>query len=48
MPAGMTLIGVGGISNKVQAEAMMASGADLVQLYTSFIYEGPGIVGRLM
>jgi len=48
MPAEMTLVGVGGISNKEQAEAMMASGADLVQLYTSFIYEGPGIVGRLV
>ena len=48
IPAEMTLVGVGGISNKEQAEAMMASGADLIQLYTSFIYEGPGIVGRLV
>jgi len=44
----MTLVGVGGISNKEQACAMMGTGADLVQLYISFIYEGPGIVGKLV
>jgi dihydroorotate dehydrogenase len=27
--------------------AKMEAGADLVQIYTSFIYEGPGIVKRL-
>ena len=48
MPPSMTLIGVGGISNKNQADAMLASGADLIQLYTSFIYEGPGVVGKLI
>ncbi|MFZ1357587.1 MAG: dihydroorotate dehydrogenase (quinone), partial [Saprospiraceae bacterium] len=48
IPSEMTLVGVGGISNKEQANAMIASGADLMQLYTSFIYEGPGIVGKLV
>ena len=48
MPASMTLIGVGGISNKEQADNMLAAGADLIQLYTSFIYEGPGVVGKII
>ena len=47
MPAEMTLVRVGGIPNKVQADAMINADADLIQLYMSFIYEGPGIVGRL-
>lgn len=48
MPPSMTLIGVGGISNKAQADEMINAGADLLQLYTSFIYEGPGIVGKII
>jgi dihydroorotate dehydrogenase len=38
------LIGVGGISTVEQAESALKAGADLVQIYTSFIYEGPGLV----
>lgn len=48
MPSAMTLIGVGGISTKEQADNMLSAGADLIQLYTSFIYEGPGVVGKLI
>ncbi len=48
IPPTMALIGVGGIFNKDQADAMMQAGADLIQLYTSFIYEGPGIVGKIV
>ena len=38
------VIGVGGIMNGTDAWNMICSGAALVQLYTGFIYGGPGIV----
>ena len=38
------IIGVGGIMNGDDAWAMICAGASLVQLYTGFIYGGPGIV----
>jgi dihydroorotate dehydrogenase len=41
------LIGVGGIFTADDVRAKFAAGADLVQLYTSFIYEGPGLPSRL-
>jgi dihydroorotate dehydrogenase len=37
----LTLIGVGGISRPAEARERLAAGADLVQAYTAFIYEGP-------
>jgi dihydroorotate dehydrogenase len=39
----MPLIGVGGVSDAASALAKIEAGADLVQLYTGMIYEGPGI-----
>lgn len=42
------LIGVGGIFTADDVRAKMGAGANLVQIYTSFIYEGPGIVKRLL
>jgi len=44
---GYPLIGVGGIFTADDVRAKMAAGADLVQLYTSFIYEGPALPSRL-
>lgn len=41
------LIGVGGIFTREDVRAKLAAGADLVQVYTSFIYEGPGLPRRL-
>lgn len=41
------LIGVGGIFTADDVRAKMSAGADLVQIYTSFIYEGPMIAKRL-
>ena len=41
VPAEMTLIGVGGISTPADAVERLRAGADLVQAYTAFIYEGP-------
>jgi dihydroorotate dehydrogenase len=37
----LTLIGVGGITTVEDARERIAAGADLVQGYTAFIYEGP-------
>lgn len=44
MPAPFVIIGVGGVDSKDKAQAKLDAGADLVQLYTGFIYEGPGLV----
>ncbi|MFL5762892.1 MAG: quinone-dependent dihydroorotate dehydrogenase [Bacteroidia bacterium] len=41
------IIGVGGIHNGDDAIAMLNAGASLVQVYTGFIYEGPGIVKKI-
>ena len=38
------LIGVGGIGSAQDAGARQAAGADLVQIYTGFIYQGPPLV----
>jgi dihydroorotate dehydrogenase len=40
----LPIIGVGGISSGEDALAKMAAGADLVQLYSGLIYQGPGLV----
>lgn len=39
------LIGVGGILSGANAVARREAGADLVQIYTGFIYRGPGFIG---
>ena len=41
------IIGVGGIHSPEDAVEKLAAGASLVQLYTGFIYEGPGLIGRI-
>ena len=41
------IIGVGGIHSADDAKEKIAAGADLVQLYTGFIYEGPGLVRQI-
>jgi len=42
------LIGVGGVFTSEDVRAKFAAGADLVQVYTGFIYEGPLMARRLM
>jgi dihydroorotate dehydrogenase len=37
----LTLIGVGGITTVDDARRRLAAGADLLQAYTAFVYEGP-------
>jgi len=44
---GYPLIGVGGIFTADDVRAKLAAGADLVQLYTGFIFEGPMLPSRL-
>ncbi|SON58340.1 Dihydroorotate dehydrogenase (quinone) [Hartmannibacter diazotrophicus] len=39
----LPIVGVGGIASGADAFAKIAAGADLVQLYTGFVYEGPGL-----
>ena len=41
------IIGVGGIFTADEAYQRIRSGAALVQLYTGFIYEGPGLVSHM-
>lgn len=41
------IIGVGGIHSAEDAKEKIEAGADLVQLYTGFIYEGPGLVKQI-
>lgn len=41
------IIGVGGMMTPDDVCEMLAAGADLVQLYTSFVYEGPGLVRNI-
>jgi dihydroorotate dehydrogenase len=41
------VIGVGGIHSAEDAVEKIKAGASLVQLYTGFIYEGPGLIKRI-
>tara|TARA_R110000737_G_scaffold161270_1_gene189130 strand:- start:9337 stop:10368 length:1032 start_codon:yes stop_codon:yes gene_type:complete len=41
------IIGVGGIHSEIDAIEKLDAGADLIQLYSGFIYEGPGLVKRI-
>ncbi|RZL42286.1 MAG: quinone-dependent dihydroorotate dehydrogenase, partial [Pedobacter sp.] len=41
------IIGVGGIHSAEDAKEKIEAGASLVQLYTGFIYEGPGLIKRI-
>ena len=42
------IIGAGGIATGEDADEKLRAGAALVQVYTGFIYEGPGIVKRIL
>jgi dihydroorotate dehydrogenase len=42
------LIGVGGIMDPAGAAAKLAAGADLIQIYSGLIYQGPGFVRQLL
>jgi dihydroorotate dehydrogenase len=44
----LPIIGVGGIMTPFQAKEMLDAGASLIQVYTGFIYNGPGFVRRIL
>ncbi len=41
------IIGVGGIHSAADAIEKLEAGASLIQLYTGFIYEGPGLIKKI-
>ncbi|MBX9705807.1 MAG: quinone-dependent dihydroorotate dehydrogenase [Gammaproteobacteria bacterium] len=44
----MAIIGCGGISSVADKQAMLDAGADLIQVYTGFIYQGPELIKQLV
>ena len=42
--AAYPIIGVGGVMSAADAQAKVAAGADLVQIYTGFVYHGPALI----
>lgn len=44
----LPLIGIGGIDSPETAFAKIAAGATLIELYTGLLYEGPGLIGRIL
>jgi len=43
----LPIIGIGGIMNEQDAIEKLNAGAHLIQIYTGFIYEGPGLIKRI-
>jgi dihydroorotate dehydrogenase len=43
----MTIIGVGGIEDATSGQSKLDAGADLIEVYTGFIYSGPSLVKEL-
>ena len=48
LPGKMLIVGVGGISTPQNALAMLDSGANVLQIYSSFIYQGTNLVRKLV
>jgi dihydroorotate dehydrogenase len=44
----LVLVGVGGVDSTTAAQQKLAAGADLIQLYTGMVYQGPGLVRSLL
>ena len=44
----MPIIGVGGIMSAEHAQQRLAAGADLLQIYTGFIYQGPPLIEQIL
>jgi dihydroorotate dehydrogenase len=42
------IVGVGGVMSPQDARAKLDAGATLVQIYTGLVYEGPGLVKRIL
>lgn len=48
LPEQCAVIGVGGLDSAESAQARISAGASLIQIYTGFIYEGPGLIKRIL
>ncbi|MBU1312091.1 MAG: quinone-dependent dihydroorotate dehydrogenase [Gammaproteobacteria bacterium] len=46
--ADLPIIGVGGISDAASAQDKLAAGANLLQVYTGFIYRGPALIKEIV
>ncbi len=46
-PSDMVIIGVGGIHSAADATEKLAAGADLIQVYSGLVYEGPTLVRQI-
>ncbi len=44
----LSVIGCGGISTKADLQKMLSHGAQAVQIYTAFVYQGPTLLRRLL
>ena len=44
----LPIIGVGGIMSPEDAKAMLDAGASLIEIYSGFIFEGPGLIKRII
>jgi dihydroorotate dehydrogenase len=44
----LPIIGVGGVASAADAAQLRQAGADLIQLYTGMIYQGPRLVRELV
>ncbi|MBM3531479.1 MAG: quinone-dependent dihydroorotate dehydrogenase [Alphaproteobacteria bacterium] len=44
----LVLIGVGGIESGIDAYRRIRAGASLVQVYSALVYQGPGLIPRLL
>ena len=44
----MPILGVGGIMSADDAQLRLAAGADLLQIYTGFIYQGPALIEQIL
>lgn len=44
----LPIIGVGGIDSVIAAREKLAAGATLVQIYSGFIYKGPGLIKEII
>lgn len=48
LESSITIIASGGIDSVEVAQQKMSAGADLLQLYTGLIYQGPGLIRKLV
>lgn len=44
----LPIVSVGGIDSPAEAIRRLEAGADLLQLYTGLVYEGPGLIPRIL